>query len=233
LPAAGLAAWLLPQLIDGLNVATIHSRFSFTAPTGEVIHGIPQSLPTPGLPWLLPGPGGEPLHFDWDTIRSLMTAAFAIAMLGAIESLLSAVVADGMAGTRHDPDSELFAQGIGNLATPFFGGFAATGALARTAANVRSGARSPVAAIIHAVFVMLSVIALAPLLSHLPMASLAAMLIVVARNMAEVKHFSFVVRIGPRSDALVLIVCFLLTVIFDMVIAVSVGVVLAAILFMR
>lgn len=233
LPLAALIAWLLPQVMADVQVATINSRFSFTDSTGVLQHGIPRAAPWPLLPWDLPGPGGEHLALDWNTFKALMIAAFAIAMLGAIESLLSAVVADGMAGSRHDPDAELLAQGVGNIIAPFFGGFAATGALARTATNVRAGARSPIAAIVHAAFVLGSVLLFAPLLGYLPMASLAALLLVVAKNMAEIKHFAFVLRVGPRSDALVLVVCFLLTVIFDMVIAVSVGVVLAALLFMR
>lgn len=233
LPLAAAIAWLLPQLLADVSIATINSRFTFTDGTGAVQHGIPRAAPSPLLPWNLPGPGGEHLALDWDTFKALTIAAFAIAMLGAIESLLSAVVADGMGGTRHDPDSELLAQGVGNIVAPFFGGFAATGALARTATNARAGARSPVASIVHAIFVLLSVLLFAPLLGFLPMASLAALLLVVAMNMAEFKHFAYVLRVGPRSDALVLIVCFLLTVIFDMVIAVSVGVVLAALLFMR
>jgi len=156
-----------------------------------------------------------------------------VAMLGGIESLLSAVIVDGMAGTKHDPDAELLALGIGNVVTPFFGGIPATGAIARTATNFRSGARSPVASIVHAVTVLVAVIVLAPLIGYLPMAGLAALLLLVAWNMSEVKHFAHILRVAPRSDAFVLITCFVLTVVFDMVVAVSVGVVLAALLFMR
>ncbi|HWB19245.1 MAG TPA: SulP family inorganic anion transporter, partial [Phycisphaerales bacterium] len=179
------------------------------------------------------GANQQSATIDWNVAQQLLVSAFAIAMLGAIESLLSAVVSDGMAGFQHDPDSELFAQGIGNVVSPIFGGFAATGAIARTATNVRSGGRSPVASIVHAVFVFAAVLSLAPILGYLPMASLAALLIVVAKNMSEFKHFLYVLRVGPRSDVAVLLTCFLLTVIFDMVIAVSVGIVLAAVLFMR
>ena len=139
-------------------------------------------------------------------------------MLGAIESLLSAVVADGMTGQRHDPDAELLAQGIGNLVAPFFGGIAATGAIARTATNVRAGARSPLAAVFHALFVLAAVLALAPLLGYLPMASLAALLLVVAWNMSESRHFVHILRVAPRGDVLVLLACFVLTVVFDMVV---------------
>jgi len=154
-------------------------------------------------------------------------------MLGAIESLLSAVVADGMAGTRHDPDSELLAQGIGNVIGPFFGGIPATGALARTATNIRYGARSPVAAIVHSGVILLAVLALAPLLGSLPMAALAALLVNVAWTMSEAKHFVHIVRVAPKSDVATLLTCFTLTVVFDMVIGVAVGLVMAAMLFMR
>jgi SulP family sulfate permease len=174
-----------------------------------------------------------PQAITFQTLRELLPGAFSIAMLGAIESLLSAVVADGMARTRHDPDAELLALGVGNLVAPFFGGIPATGALARTATNVRSGARSPVAAMTHAVVVLVAVLALAPVIGYLPMPALAALLLLVAWNMSEVKHFLHIVRVAPKSDVTVLLTCFGLTVVFDMVIAVSVGIVLAALLFMR
>jgi SulP family sulfate permease len=154
-------------------------------------------------------------------------------MLGAIESLLSAVIADGMTGTKHEPNSELVALGIGNILASLFGGIAATGALARTATNIRAGARSPFASVTHAALVLLAVLFLAPLVAYIPMASLAALLLLVAWNMSEVHHFLGIVKVAPKSDVFVLLTCFLLTVLFDMVIAVSVGFVLAAILFMR
>jgi SulP family sulfate permease len=166
-------------------------------------------------------------------VREMLPAAFAIAMLGAIESLLSAVIADGMTGTHHNPNTELVALGVGNLIAPCFGGIAATGALARTAANIRSGARSPFSAAFHAVFVLLSVLALAPLVAFVPMAALSALLLVVAWNMAEVRLVSRILRVAPGSDVAVLCTCFALTVVFDMVVAVMGGVVFAALLFMR
>jgi SulP family sulfate permease len=221
---AGVLAALLARFVPGFEVATILSRFH---------DGIPQLPPLPLLPWHLPGPDGKPLVLSFGLFRELVPSAFAIAMLGAIESLLSAVVADGMTGGSHDPDAELVAQGVGNLVAPFFGGIAATGALARTATNIRSGARSPLAAIFHSLFVLLAVVILAPVLNHLPMASLAALLLIVAWNMSEVKHFAHAMRVAPRSDVIVLLTCFGLTVIFDMVVSVTVGVVLAALLFMR
>jgi SulP family sulfate permease len=162
-----------------------------------------------------------------------MRPAIAIAALGAIESLLCAVVADGMAGTKHDSDVELAAQGIGNMVAPFFGGFAATGAIARTATGIRAGARSPIAALTHSAFVLVAVLALAPLLSWMPMSALAALLMLVAWNMSEARHFVHILKVAPKGDVAVLLTCFFLTVIFDMTISVSAGIVLAALLFMR
>ncbi len=232
LPVAALLALAIGALVPGVSLATIATRFS-TVVGGQVIPGIPQLPPLPLLPWLQPGPGGVPLELSLATLRAILPGAFAVAMLGAIESLLSAVVADGMARTRHDPDAELLAQGVGNVVGPFFGGIPATGAIARTAANVRSGARSPLAAVIHAVVVLLAVLALAPALGYLPMAGMAALLLQVAWNMSEAKHFVHIARVSPKSDVATLLACFLLTVVFDMVVGVTVGMVLAAFLFMN
>ena len=232
LSAGALLAVVLARLVPGFEVATVATRFHYEL-DGVLRAGIPSMPPTPGLPWAWPGPDGGPLHMSFGLVKELAPAAFAIAMLGAIESLLSAVVADGMTGTRHDPDAELVAQGTANLIGPFFGAIASTGAIARTATNVRAGARSPIAAAVHAVFVLLAMVLLAPVLGYLPMASLAALLILVAWNMSDAKHFLHMLRIAPKSDVTVLVTCFLLTVLFDMTIAVSVGVMLAALLFMR
>jgi sulfate permease, SulP family len=232
IPLAAVLAAVLNHLFPSHAVATIASRFHATV-AGAVVDGVPPLPPLPVLPWNMPGPNGEPLVLSLGVMRELLSGAFAVAMLGGIESLLSAVIADGMAGTRHDPDAELLALGIGNVVTPFFAGIPATGAIARTATNIRSGARSPIASIVHAVTVLVAVIALAPLIGYLPMAGLAALLLLVAWNMSEVKHFAHILRVAPRSDAFVLVTCFVLTVVFDMVVAVSVGVVLAALLFMR
>ena len=231
-PLAVLLTWLLPRFGVDFSVATIGTRFSYLV-DGVKLPGIPQLPPMPALPWNFGGPDGQPLELSWELFRQLGPSAFAIAMLGAIESLLSAVVADGMAGTKHAPASELLAQGAGNLIAPFFGGFAATGAIARTATNIRAGGRSPVAGIVHALFVLAAVLLLAPWLSYLPMASLAALLLLVAWNMSEAKHFVHVLKVAPKSDAAVLLACFGLTIFFDMVVGVSAGVMLAALLFMR
>ncbi|MCB9730314.1 MAG: C4-dicarboxylic acid transporter DauA [Deltaproteobacteria bacterium] len=226
------AAELLRAFAPGLEVATLDSRFTFTI-DGVTGHGIPRLPPLPLAPWHLPGADGRPLVLDVALLRSLAGPALAIAMLGAIESLLSAVIADGMTGRKHDPDAELVAQGVGNVVAPFFGGIAATGAIARTATNIRAGARSPVAAVVHAAAVLAAVLVLAPLLGRLPMASLAALLLLVAWNMSEIGHFTHVLRTAPRSDIAVQLVCFALTVLVDMVAAIAVGLVLASFLFMH
>jgi SulP family sulfate permease len=232
IPAAGLIAAGVNHFFPGHAVATIASRFHTTV-HGHEVAGVPPLPPLPMLPWHAAGPNGAPFVLSLATLRELLSGGFAVAMLGGIESLLSAVIADGMAGTRHDPDAELLALGIGNVVTPFFGGIPATGAIARTATNIRSGARSPISSIVHAITVLAAVLVLAPLIGYLPMAGLAALLLLVAWNMSEVKHFVHVLRVAPRSDVLVLVTCYVLTVVFDMVVAVSVGVVLAALLFMR
>ncbi|UCJ18632.1 C4-dicarboxylic acid transporter DauA [Pseudomonas sp. MM211] len=225
---------LLGLLLErgGLPVATLGERFSYVV-DGVSYPGIPPFLPTFAWPWHLPGADGQPLILSFELIRQLLAPAFAIAMLGAIESLLCAVVADGMTDSKHDPNAELLGQGIGNLVAPLFGGITATAAIARSAANVRAGARSPLAAIIHAAVVLAAILFLAPLFSYLPMAALAALLLMVAWNMSEAHHVAHTLRIAPRSDVLVLLTCLLLTVLFDMVLAVGVGLLLAAGLFIK
>jgi SulP family sulfate permease len=221
-----IAVVILDRLIPGFAATTIASKFHYTI--GGVQHpGIPPLPPLPIVPWEAAG------GIDYHTIRELLPSAFAIAMLGAIESLMAAVVADGMSGTEHDPNSELIALGIANIVCPFFGGIAATGALARTATNIRAGARSPVSAALHAVFLLACTIVLAPLVGYLPMAALAGLLLIVARNMSEARHFVRLARIAPRSDVMVMLTCFGLTVLFDMVVAVTFGVMLAALMFMK
>ncbi|MBK8481233.1 MAG: C4-dicarboxylic acid transporter DauA [Proteobacteria bacterium] len=232
LPVAALSAAALARWWPGFHVATIASRFQTTV-GGAVLHGIPQLPPLPQLPWHASGPGGAVFSLSFEGFRALLAGAFAVAMLGAIESLLSAVVADGMARTKHDPDAELIALGVGNLLVPFFGGIAATGAIARTATNIKAGARSPIAAMVHALTILAAVLLFARVLGYLPMASLAALLLLVAWNMSEVRHFLHTFRVAPKSDVAVLLTCYGLTVGFDMVIGVAVGMVLAALLFMR
>lgn len=215
-----------------ITVATLGDRFSYSV-DGIEHPGIPPFLPTFMWPWQLPGPDGQPLVLSFELFRQLLAPAFAIAMLGAIESLLCAVVSDGMAGTKHNPNGELLGQGIGNIVAPMFGGITATAAIARSAANVRAGAYSPIAAITHAGVVLLAMLFLAPLFSHLPMAALAALLLMVAWNMSEPKHVVHTLKIAPRNDVLILLTCLSLTVLFDMVLAVGVGLLLAAGLFIK
>ena len=197
-------------------------HFPTVATLGSAFGGIPRALPGLSLPDITLG---EALQ--------LIGPAFAIALLGAIESLLTAVVADGMAGTKHDSNQELIGQGIANLLTPLFGGFAATGAIARTATNIRNGATSPVAGIVHAVFLVLVIVLLAPFAAAVPLAALAAILFATAWNMSDVPHFLRVLRRAPQADKLLLAVTFMLTVFVDLVVAVNVGVMIAALLFMK
>ena len=200
-----LAAWL------GWPVETVGSKFG----------GIPAGFPH----WFVP-------EITLDRLRDLMPAAATIAVLGGIESLLSAAVADGMTDTRHDSNQELLGQGIANLFTPLLGGIAATGAIARTAANIRSGARSPIAGIVHALVLLGVALVAAPLAKYIPLATLSAILIAVALRMAEWDTFAELWR-GPRSDFAVLLATFLLTVIFDLTIGVGAGLVMAVVLFVR
>lgn len=217
----------------GVDVETIGSRFSYTLTDGSVGAGIPPQLPQLEWPWLQPGANGMAIEWTSRVVQDLLAAAFAIAMLGAIESLLCAVVLDGMTGKRHSANSELLGQGIANIITPFLGGITSTAALARSTANVRVGAESPVAAMIHALVVLLGLIALARLLAYVPMAAMAALLVMVAWGMSEAHKVVHLIKTAPRDDILVFITCFALTVLFDMVIAITAGIVLAALLFMK
>ncbi|MBU9849560.1 C4-dicarboxylic acid transporter DauA [Rahnella aceris] len=213
----------------GHPVATIGSRFHFLLPDGSQGNGIPPILPQFALPWTQSDGSG----LSWSLVQALLPAAFSMAMLGAIESLLCAVVLDGMTGKKHHSDNELIGQGIGNMVSPFFGGITATAAIARSAANVRAGATSPVSAIIHSLLVILALLILAPLLSWLPLAAMAALLLMVAWNMSEAHKVVDLLRRAPKDDILVMLTCMSLTVLFDMVIAITAGIVMASLLFMR
>ncbi len=234
LPALFIGTLLaLLLLICGADLDTIGSRFSYNMPDGNNGSGIPPYLPYFDWPWLRPGPAGELLGFSWQLAKDLLAAAFAMAMLGAIESLLCAVVLDGMSGRRHSANSELLGQGLGNIITPFFGGITATAALARSAANFKAGAQSPIAAIVHSLVILMALLLLARLLSYLPMAALASLLLMVAWNMSEAPKAWHLLKTAPRSDILVFLSCFTLTVLLDMVIAITVGILLAAVLFVK
>lgn len=215
----------IPGPLVAMIVATL-IQFVFhlegVATIGTAFGGIPQGLPGFTVPTI-----------TMSRIIELIGPAFTIAMLGTIESLLSAVVADGMAGTKHNSNQELIGQGIANIAAPFFGGFAATGAIARTATNIRNGGNSPLAGIVHVTTLVLVLLFLAPLAANIPLAALAAILFVVAYNMSEVKHFARMVKVAPRADVAILLITFSLTVFADLVVAVNIGVVLAMLHFMR
>ncbi|MFO0874521.1 MAG: SulP family inorganic anion transporter [Phycisphaerales bacterium] len=221
--AVGLSALLVKLM--GWSTTTVAIDGGHLRPLVETIGtrfgGIPSNLPVPHLP-------GASLGM----IRELIPSATAIAFLGAIESLLSAVVADGMTGYRHRSDQELVAQGTANICSALFFGLPATGAIARTAANVRSGGRTPIAGILHALFILLFMIGLAPLATAVPLASLAAILVMVAWKVSELEHFRALLR-APSADVLVLLTTFGLTVLFDLTIAVGTGILLSSILFMR
>jgi len=212
----GIAAIVLSTLICwlfSLPVATIAERY------GE----IPRVLPFPSLP---------DLPFSVATFRHLIPDAITIALLAAIESLLSAIVADGMSGGRHKSNCELVGQGIANLGSAFFGGIPATGAIARTATNIKTGAKTPLAGIIHAITLFLIILAFAPVVSLVPLPALSAVLVMVAWNMSEVDRFRHLLR-APAGDVAVLLTAFFLTVLVDLTVAVEVGMILAAFLFMK
>lgn len=234
LPAVLLACFLgLVLAWNGIDVDTIGSRFHYLLPDGSQAAGIPPYLPYFDWPWNRPGPDGQALTMSVDLIAELLPVAFAIAMLGAIESLLCAVVLDGMSGKRHSANSELLAQGLGNVVTPFFGGVTATAAIARSATNFRSGAVSPIAAIVHSLVVLLGLLLLSGALAYMPMPAMAVLLLVVAWNMSEAPKSIKLLKKSPLSDVLVLLTCLSLTVFFDIVIAITAGILLASLLFMK
>ncbi|MBQ7929905.1 MAG: STAS domain-containing protein, partial [Clostridia bacterium] len=171
--------------------------------------------------------------FDFSTVRELIPSAFTIAILAGIESLLSCVVSDGMIGDKHNSNTELIAQGMGNIASGLFGGIPATGAIARTAANVKNGGRTPIAGMVHAIVLLLILVVLMPYAAWIPMPIIAAILFMVAYNMCEWRQFVKICKTAPRSDILVLVLTFVLTVVFDLVVAIEVGMILSAILFMK
>jgi SulP family sulfate permease len=209
---AMVVATVAASLLDLPGVATIASTF------GEIPRALPQ------LQWPQAG---------FDRMLLLLPSAFTIAMLGAIESLLSAVVADGMAATRHDSNQELIGQGVANIVSPLFGGIAATGAIARTATNIRNGGNAPLAGVVHAITLLLILVVLAPYAGKVPLCALAAILFVVAWNMSEARRFVRLVRLAPRADVAILAITFTLTIVTDLVVAVNIGVILAMFQFMR
>lgn len=186
------------------------------------LYEISSKAPTPHLP-----------EFSLATAKAVLPDAVTIAVLAAVESLLSCVVADGMVGDKHNSNAELVAQGAGNILSALFGGIPATGAIARTAANIKNGGRTPVAGMVHAVVLLAVLLVLMPLASYIPMPTIAAILFMVAYNMSEWREFVHICKTSPKSDVLVLVVTFVLTVVFDLVVAICVGIVLATVLFMK
>lgn len=212
-----LIVWLLREFGGVTSITTIGDLYT-----------LPDGMPAPHLPALHLAEG-ETL---FNLVRDLFPSAFTIAMLGAIESLLSAMVADGVIGDKHNSNTELIAQGVANVVVPFFGGIPATGAIARTMTNINNGGRTPIAGIIHAVVLLLVLLFLGPLVGMIPMACLAGVLIVVSYNMSGWRSFLWLAK-APKSDFIVMLVTFVLTVIFDLTIAIEVGLLLAVILFLK
>jgi SulP family sulfate permease len=216
----------LPGPLVAMVVATaLQAAFQFksVATIGSTFGGISQALPRFHIP-----------NVEFNQALNLIGPAFTIALLCAIESLLSATAADGMTKkSRHDSNQELTGQGLANIITPLFGGFASTGAIARTATNIRNGGNSPIAAIVHSLLLLLVILILSPLAKNIPLCALAAILFVVAYNMSDIPHFMHIVRHAPRNDVLVLFTTFFLTILTNLVIAVNVGVILAMLLFVR
>lgn len=216
-----------------LPVATIGSTYQFLFADGSIGHGIPPFMPDFELPWLRLLPEDSTLVWNFALFSNLLYAAFAIAALGAIESLLCAVVLDEMSQTRHSANSELLGQGIGNIITPFFGGITATAAIARSASNYKSGAKSPLASVFHGIFILIAILYAAPILSYIPMPSMAALLLIVAWKMGEFHKSLNLIKTASKSDIAVFCTCFSLTILFDMVVAIIAGIVLASLLFVR
>ncbi len=209
----GIAVTVASNYLDGVEFATIGSKFP------ELAGGM--SLPKPQMP-----------NLNWNDITSLVSPAFTIAILCAIESLLAAMVADGVTGKKHDSNTELIGQGIANIVTPMFGGIPATGAIARTMASINNGGKSPVTGIVHAIVLLLIFLFLMPYAVYIPLACLAAILVMVAYNMSEWRTFKYLLK-GDKADVGVLLLTFFLTVIFDLTVAIEVGVLLAIILFVK
>lgn len=214
--------------IPNIDIATISSTFHYKI--GELEgNGIPPIPLQFSLPWSFL----KPEEINLDLIYKLLPHAIAIAILGALESLLCAVISDGMTGNKTNPNKELIGQGITNIVVPFFGGIPATAAIARTVVNIKSGATSKESSIVHSLFILVAITFISTYLSYLPMASLSALLLMVAWNMSEVKHFINIIKVAPKNDVYVLLTCFILTVLIDMQIAVAVGIGLASILFIK
>ncbi len=211
-----------PSIFAIVISAALVKVFNMDVNTIGSLYKISSSLPTLSVP-----------QFSLETVKAIIPDAFTIAVLAAVESLLSCVVADGMTGSRHNSNTELIAQGAGNIASALFGGIPATGAIARTAANIKNGGRTPIAGMVHAIVLLLVLVVLMPYAALIPMPTIAAILFVVAYNMSEWREFVGIVKKAPKSDTLILVVTFVLTVVFDLVVAIIVGIILATVMFMK
>lgn len=211
-----------PSLFAIVISAALVKIFDMNVNTIGYLYTISSALPKFALP-----------EFSMETVSAILPDAFTIAVLAAVESLLSCVVADGMTGSRHNSNMELVAQGAGNIASALFGGIPATGAIARTAANIKNGGRTPIAGMVHAVVLLAVLVVLMPYASLIPMPTIAAILFIVAYNMSEWREFVSIIKHAPKSDTLVLVVTFVLTVVFDLVVAIIVGIILATVMFMK
>jgi SulP family sulfate permease len=226
-------AWLLAYYWPNLAVETIASRFAFTYPDGSVGQGIPPFLPQWHWPWFWLDAEGKPMTFNLDLLRALSGAVFGLVALASIEALLCATVADQVSGKKHQANGELLGQGIGNVIAPFFGGFMASASLSRTLPNIQAGAHSPFAAMTHALVLLLAIVLLAPFLAWVPMAVLAALMVMVGLQVAKLPLLFYILRRSPANDVLVLLTGFILTIVFNMVTAVAVGLLLSAFLFIK
>ncbi len=210
-----------PSLFAIVVSAVLVKVFNMNVNTIGSLYTVSSALPVPSLP-----------AFSWESVQAVLPDAVTIAILAGIESLLSCVVADGMTGGKHNSNTELIAQGVGNMASALFGGIPATGAIARTAANIKNGGKTPIAGMVHAVVLLLVLVVLMPYASLIPMPTIAAILFVVAYNMSEWREFVAIVKNSPKTDILILFVTFILTVVFDLVVAIAVGMVLVGVFFL-
>jgi len=218
-------AFLYNNYADAYQISTINSNFSYVV-NGETFSGIPSNPLTFIIPW-------ADLTITTELIKELIPHSIAIAVLGSLESLLCAVISDGMTKKKTNPNKELIGQGITNIVLPFFAGIPATAAIARTVVNIKSGATSPLSSVFNSIFIFIAVISFAPILSYLPMAALSGLLLIVAWNMSEYKHFINIIKNAPKDDIYILLTCFILTIIIDMQIAIGVGMILASVLFIK
>lgn len=228
-----LVVFVAKLFLPDLSISTIGNEFSYYDKHGNVQLGMPAGWPTFNWPWAVTTPTSPAYSLTIAHVIEIFPYAFSLALLGAMTSLLSAVVADGVSQKKHNSNSELIAQGVGNVLCPFFGGVPASGAIARTITNIRYGAVSPFSGVVHALVILIVLTFMVPLLNQIPLAALAAILLFVAYNMADFRHFKSILKTAPTDDRIVLMVCYTFTVFTDMTIGVGVGIGLAALLFIR